>query len=275
MEAVRARAAGRADGAAAALVGRREDELVGRQQHPAHGGAGGDVRPHDADPGRACSRTGGASSPSEPVPAGDPMDGEARARALDRRALARRGGRRARPRSTSRGSCASGEAPDEVEEVRARERRSAVHLPGAPRRAPSASRSSHGRADDRPGRGQARRRAGARARRSVGRARRCDAPGRQARFLASGTRLTPRLRSVLHFPGCPRGRRRKVPANDTNWSSLLGRFGYRYDPSILEASGASRRPFLRRSQTARSLKTQQRAFTSRPATGPACGPVQE
>ena len=47
---VRARAAGRAHHAAPALVGRREDELVRRQQHPAHGAARGDVRPDDADP---------------------------------------------------------------------------------------------------------------------------------------------------------------------------------------------------------------------------------
>ena len=44
--------AGRADDAAPPVVGRREDELVGRQQHPAARAARGAVRPDDADPGR-------------------------------------------------------------------------------------------------------------------------------------------------------------------------------------------------------------------------------
>ena len=72
-DAVRPRAAGRADDAAPALVGRREDELVGREQHPADGAARRDVRPDDADPRRAARPTGGGSSPSAMPPAGDPM----------------------------------------------------------------------------------------------------------------------------------------------------------------------------------------------------------
>ena len=44
-----------ADDAAPALVGRREDELVGRQQHPADRAARRDVRPDDADPRRAAA----------------------------------------------------------------------------------------------------------------------------------------------------------------------------------------------------------------------------
>ena len=45
------------------------------------------------------------------------MRGEARARALHRHALARGGGGRSGPRSTSRASCARGRAPDEVPEA--------------------------------------------------------------------------------------------------------------------------------------------------------------
>ncbi len=53
MVALRPRAAGRADDTDPRLLGRREDELVARQQHPAHGAAERDVRPHDADSRRA------------------------------------------------------------------------------------------------------------------------------------------------------------------------------------------------------------------------------
>ena len=62
--ALRPRAPGRPDDAAAALLGRREDELVGRQQHPAHRGARRDVRAHDADPRRADAAVVAGSSPS-------------------------------------------------------------------------------------------------------------------------------------------------------------------------------------------------------------------
>ena len=67
---VRARAAGRADDAAPALLGRREDELVRRQQHPADRAARGAVRPHDADPRLAAATSGTGSCSSGAVPAG-------------------------------------------------------------------------------------------------------------------------------------------------------------------------------------------------------------
>ena len=62
-----------ADDADPRLVGRREDELVARQQHPAHG-----RRPRRCSDGRCGSptsscRSGGDSSPSRSRPAGDPM----------------------------------------------------------------------------------------------------------------------------------------------------------------------------------------------------------
>ena len=56
------------------VVGRREDELVGREQHPAHGAARGDVRPDDADPRRRCSQEWWRLVAERPVPAGDPME---------------------------------------------------------------------------------------------------------------------------------------------------------------------------------------------------------
>ena len=106
-----------------------------------------------------------------------------------------------------------GQAPDEVEEVRLEGPDPVVHLPAflaaAARRVVEPLAPRH-----RPGRRQARRPAGVRLRRPVGRARGRDAAGGQAAVPPACTRLTP-LRSVLHFPGCPRGRRRKVPANDT------------------------------------------------------------
>ena len=71
---LRARAPGRADDAAPAVVGRREDELVGRQQHPADDGAGGAVRPDDADPRRRCSREWWRLVLERSVPDGDPME---------------------------------------------------------------------------------------------------------------------------------------------------------------------------------------------------------
>ncbi len=93
---VRPRAAGRAHDAAAPLVGRREDELVGRQQRAADSRARGDVRTDDADPRLAArgvveARRGAAGARRRAA------RGEARARALHRRALAR-GGRGARSR---------------------------------------------------------------------------------------------------------------------------------------------------------------------------------
>ena len=127
MTALRPRAAGRADDAAPALVGRREDELVGRQQHPADGAARGDVRPDDADPRRAAA--GVVAARRRAGRAGGRADGlEARARAGDRRALARRGRPPTRPRRTSTRVVRRQEAPEEIEDV-ALPAGDPVHLP--------------------------------------------------------------------------------------------------------------------------------------------------
>ncbi len=126
--ALRPRAAGRADDAAPPLVGRREDELVARQQHPAHRAARGDVRADDADPGRRCSPTGGGSS-CEQRRRRPPIrwSRSSRSRAGSSRArTARR--RRAPPRSTSRASCDSARRPTTIPEV-ALPDGDPVHLP--------------------------------------------------------------------------------------------------------------------------------------------------
>ena len=101
----------------AALLGRREDELVAGEQHPADRAAGGDVRPDDADPGRARAATGGSSSSSEVSPVAEMHGVEARARPADRRALARAGRRASRRASTSTQVVRRRESPDEVPDV--------------------------------------------------------------------------------------------------------------------------------------------------------------
>ena len=99
-----------------------------RQQHPAHDAARGDVRARRCrSPTRAARRAGISSSPAA-RPGASRCSGSSSSRAGSSRAgTARRP--RARPRSTSRGSCARGEAPDEIAGGARRERRSAVHLP--------------------------------------------------------------------------------------------------------------------------------------------------
>ena len=92
------------------LVGRREDELVARQQHPADRAAGRDVRAHDADPGRAARGLVGARRRAAAA-AGRADGAEARARPLDRRALARRGGCRGGGGALRHASCAGARRP--------------------------------------------------------------------------------------------------------------------------------------------------------------------
>ena len=90
---VRPRAAGRAHDAAPALVGRRQDELVGGEQHPAHGARRRSSSARRCASPTSCCPTGGASWRRRSVPAGEPMEREARARAAHRAPLARgRGG---------------------------------------------------------------------------------------------------------------------------------------------------------------------------------------
>ena len=107
---------------------------------PLHGAARGDVRPHDADPGRAARRVVAARRRAAGA-RGRAARGEARARPLDRRALARGGGGARRPRSTSRASCARARRPEEVPEVAATRRRSGPPA-GPARRRRSASLST-------------------------------------------------------------------------------------------------------------------------------------
>ena len=111
---VRPRAAGRADDAAAPLLGRREDELVGRQQHPADRAAGGAVRP------RRCGfRT--SSSPEwyrlvleREVPAGEPMEAKlALARAIVARSHGEEGAAQAEAHFTR--VVREGQAPDDAD----------------------------------------------------------------------------------------------------------------------------------------------------------------
>ena len=92
---------------------------------------------------------------------------------------------------------------------------------------------------------------------AVGRPRRRDAAGRQAAVLAAPCAVE------LLFLGCPRGRRWKVPAIRHNWSA--SRTIRNEKSEHPEASGASRGLFFCVAPpVVRSLKTQQRAFTSRP-----------
>ena len=72
--AVRPRAAGRADDAAPRLVGRREDELVARQQHPADRARRRRCSAARCGSRTSCCRSGGSSSPSSEPPAGEPME---------------------------------------------------------------------------------------------------------------------------------------------------------------------------------------------------------
>ena len=117
-----------------------EDELVGRQQHPADRAARGDVRPDDADPGRPARRSGGGSSPSSSRRPASRWRRSSRSRAASSRARTARRRRAAaeehftrvvRERRGARGGARG----------RAARRRSGAPA-GAPRRAGSASSST-------------------------------------------------------------------------------------------------------------------------------------
>ena len=85
--------------------------FVGREQHPAHRGARGAVRAHDADPRRDARRTGTGSSPSATCPPATPMEAKLALARFIVRTLARGGGGRGRPRPTSRASCGRAARP--------------------------------------------------------------------------------------------------------------------------------------------------------------------
>src|SRR4029077_16803509 len=89
-----------------------------------------------------------------------------------------------------------------------------------------------------------------------------DPPGRQAALRSAQRSHLTHGFTLLHFPGCPRGRFEKVPASERK-RRASGGFPARGSPASPEASGASRGLF-HAVPKARSLKTQQRAFTSRP-----------
>ena len=105
-----------------------EDELVARQQHPAHRGARGDVRhARCGSPDDAARRSGAELIAASSRSRGDPMEAKL---ALARRiiaALARRGGRAGRRGAFTR-VVRRGEAPDDVPEV-ALAGGDPVHLP--------------------------------------------------------------------------------------------------------------------------------------------------
>ena len=90
-------------------------------------GAGGAVRKDDADPGLA-ARAVVPAGHGAAAARGRPARGQARAGAVHRRPLARGGGGRRAPRSTSRASCASARRPDDVPEVQLPDG-DPVHLP--------------------------------------------------------------------------------------------------------------------------------------------------
>ena len=118
---VRARAAGGADDAAAALLGRGEDELLRRQQHPADGAARRDVRADDAHPrldarGVVPARLGAAR------PGGRPDGGRVVERSHGEEAAA------AAEEHFTR-VVREGKAPEEVEEVPLADPDPVVHLP--------------------------------------------------------------------------------------------------------------------------------------------------
>ena len=113
---VRPRPAGGAHDAAAPLVGRRQDELVGREQHPAHGARRGAVRQDDAHLRRAVARLvaprrgRGAAGGRRPWT----RSSSSRAASCADRTGTRRHGR---PRSTSRGSYGREERRTDVPEA--------------------------------------------------------------------------------------------------------------------------------------------------------------
>ena len=197
----------------------------------------------------------------QPVPPGEPMEAKLElARFIVARSHGEEAARAAEEHFTR--VVTHGEAPEDVPEH---------PLPaGDPDPSAGAARrrlrplDERGAAADRAGRREARRRAGDASStcRASGSRAPSSRPASDASF-GSTKPLDSSLRTaLLHFPGCPRGRRGKVPANDRK-RSASGGFPARGSPASPEASGVSRGLF-HAVPTARSLKTQQRAFTSRP-----------
>ena len=217
-----------------------EDELVDRQQHPAHGGPGGAVRPDDADPGRDARRLVPARVGARAPRRRRPARGEARAGAVRRRA-ARTGRRRpARPRRISRASSARAARPRTCPRRRCRPT------------IRSTSRASSPTPGSRSTTSEARRLIAQGAVRIEGepvhdldvpreRLRRCARPGRKAPVRAVARRLTLGDALLLSL-GCPQGRREcSRPRLERLRTQRIRRF-----IRSLEASGASRRLFFGR-----------------------------
>src|SRR3954452_6435210 len=153
---------------------------------------------------------------------------EARARAADRRALARGGGREAR-----RGALHAGGpgAPGARRGSGGGSPAWGSHPPArSARRVPRRRVDERGPPFDRPGSGENRRRAGPGPGSAAGPARGGRRPGGEAPFHAVSRRLT-RPARLLSFPGCPIGRRRTV-SDPRHWSALRTRSDTKHVPSI-------------------------------------------
>ena len=150
----------------------------------------------------------------QPVPTGDPLEAKLE---LARFIVARSHGEeaRARRRGALHARRAGRHEPPEEMPEHALPAGDPVHLPALLADA-FGHLDERGTPADRAGRREARRRRGERARRAARAACGRRPPGRQASLRsAQRSRLT-HVSTLLHFPGCPRGRRRKVPANDEN-----------------------------------------------------------
>ena len=214
--ALRPRAAGRRHVPAARRARRRrEDVEVDGQLHRDQRAARGDVRQDDVDPRRGAARSGGTSSPAAASIPTSPMEWKLE---LARRITARWHGEEAARAGEEHFTrvVRQGEAPEEVPEATfaaGTATRSICRRSSSPS---SASPSSHWRRQiDQGGvklNGDAGRPGYELAPDGLdGRAR----PGRQAPVRSRSSRLTSGL-ALLLCPGCPRGRRRKVPASDHN-----------------------------------------------------------
>ena len=119
-----------------------EDELVGRQQHPAHRGSRGDVRRARCGSRTTSCREWYAADRGARAARRRPARGEARAGAVHRPALARRGGRARsrgalhprRPPPRGAGGRARGRAPERRSGAPAGAARRALWASGRPRR---------------------------------------------------------------------------------------------------------------------------------------------
>ncbi len=226
-----------------------------------------DGRPRSSSAARCGSRDDQLASwyqlvMEQPAPAGDPLEAKLElARFIVRRSHGDEAAQAAEAHFTR--VVREGQAPEDVPEADAAGRRSGAPA-GAPRGAPRHRLDQRGAPPDRPGRREGERRARDRARRAQVSARRSARPGREAAFCALHLRLTSGGESCASIPswlprrGCPE----KVPL-DTG--APFGRIGYDLGTEQSEGLWCKSEAFLcGQQEQRRSLKTQQRAFTSRP-----------